>query len=37
MMGLNVLRVMDEVEDVAVHMRHLQPLEDDVKPFFDKE
>ncbi|KAK8044759.1 hypothetical protein PG993_004783 [Apiospora rasikravindrae] len=34
-MGTNILRVMEEVENVASSMRHVQPLEDNVKPFFE--
>ena len=33
-MGLNILRVLDAVQDVSASMGHIQPLEDDVKPFF---
>lgn len=34
-MGLNVIRVLEAVEEVAVYMHHVQPLEDDVKSFFE--
>ncbi|KAI1457507.1 membrane dipeptidase-domain-containing protein [Annulohypoxylon moriforme] len=34
-MGLNVIRVLEAVEGVAISMRHIQPLEDNVKPFFE--
>lgn len=34
-MGLNILRVLDSIQDVAASMGHIQPLEDDVKPFFE--
>lgn len=34
-MGLNILRVLDAVQDVAASMGHIRPLEDDVKPFFE--
>lgn len=33
-MGLNVIRVLQEVERVASSMRHVEPLEDDVPDFF---
>ncbi|KAI0419770.1 renal dipeptidase [Xylaria grammica] len=33
-MGLNILRVFKNVEGLARSMRHVRPLEDDVKPFF---
>lgn len=32
--GLNVLRVLEQVEDISGQMSGLKPLEDDVKPFF---
>ena len=35
-MGLNILRVLDAVQDVSASMGHIQPLEDDVKPFFQR-
>ena len=34
-MGLNVIRVLEEVEKVAASMHHVEPLEDDVPDFFD--
>jgi membrane dipeptidase len=34
--GLNVIRVLEDVERVANSMRTIRPLEDDVKPFFDE-
>lgn len=34
-MGLNVIRVLEQVESVAEVMRDVRPLEDDVKPFFE--
>ncbi|KAK8119942.1 uncharacterized protein PG998_004568 [Apiospora kogelbergensis] len=34
-MGSNVLRVMEDVENIATSMRHILPLEDDVKSFFE--
>ncbi|KAF2259668.1 renal dipeptidase [Lojkania enalia] len=34
-MGLNILRVLEDVEDVAASMADVLPLEDNVKPFFD--
>ncbi|RYP38122.1 hypothetical protein DL768_010815 [Monosporascus sp. mg162] len=33
-MGLNVIRVLKDVEKVAISLRHAQPLEDDVEPYF---
>jgi membrane dipeptidase len=33
-MGLNIMRVLDSVEEVASSMRDVLPMEDDVKPFF---
>lgn len=33
-MGLNVMRVLEEVEKVAASMHHVKPLEDDVPDFF---
>jgi membrane dipeptidase len=34
-MGLNVMRVLERVEAVSAAMHDVQPLEDNVKPFFD--
>ncbi|KAK7701275.1 hypothetical protein SLS64_010318 [Diaporthe eres] len=34
-MGLNVIRVLREVEEVAASMHHVKPLEDDVADFFN--
>lgn len=34
-MGLNVIRVLEEVEEVAASMHHVKPLEDDVPEFFN--
>ncbi|TVY27401.1 Dipeptidase [Lachnellula hyalina] len=33
-MGLNIIRVLESVEEVASSMRYIRTLEDDVKPFF---
>lgn len=35
-MGLNVVRVLADVETVAASMSDIEPLEDNVKPFFDR-
>lgn len=35
--GLNVIRVLEEVEEVAESMKDTRPLEDDVKPFFEQQ